>query len=56
LLEWSPAQLPSYAGAGLVTGELPEHTLPASILAAAIIIILLWLSVIIFKKKELETS
>jgi ABC-2 type transport system permease protein len=56
LLEWSPAQLTSYAGVGLVTGELPEHTFPASILAATIIIVLLWLSVIIFKKKELETS
>ncbi|WP_342431942.1 ABC transporter permease subunit [Neobacillus sp. FSL H8-0543] len=56
LLEWSPAQLTSYASVGLVTGELPEHTLPASLLAAAIIMTLLWLSVIIFKKKELATT
>ncbi len=31
LLEWSPAQLTSYASTGLMTGELPEHTLPASL-------------------------
>jgi ABC-2 type transport system permease protein len=53
LLEWSPSQLTSYASALLTAGELPDDTLPASLLALLLIAILLWLSVFIFKKKEL---
>lgn len=54
-LEWSPSQLTSYAGALLVAGNLSDETLPASLIATAMIAILLWLSVLIFKKKELAT-
>jgi len=53
LLEWSPSQLTSYASGLLTTGDLPEHAIPASILSILIIIVLLWLSVFLFKKKEL---
>jgi ABC-2 type transport system permease protein len=55
LLEWSPSQLTSYASALLVTGELPEDTLQASLISILLIIILLWLSVFLFKKKELAS-
>jgi ABC-2 type transport system permease protein len=53
LLEWSPAQLTSYAIGLLSAGELPEHAMPASILSMLVIVLLLWLSVFLFKKKEL---
>ncbi|MEH7113531.1 ABC transporter permease [Neobacillus niacini] len=55
LLEWSPSQLTGYASALLAAGELPNDTLAASLLAILIIAILLWLSVVIFKKKELAS-
>ncbi|MEH7245175.1 ABC transporter permease [Neobacillus niacini] len=55
LLEWSPSQLTGYASALLAAGELPNDTLAASVLAILIIAILLWLSVVIFKKKELAS-
>jgi ABC-2 type transport system permease protein len=55
LLEWSPSQLTSYASALLTAGELPDETLPASLLAVLIITVLLWLNVVIFKKKELAS-
>jgi ABC-2 type transport system permease protein len=55
LLEWSPSQLTSYAGALLTAGELPDDTLPASFISLLLIVILLWLSVFIFKKKELAS-
>ena len=55
LLEWSPSQLTSYASVLLTAGELPDETLPASLLAIFIIAVLLWLSVVIFKKKELAS-
>jgi ABC-2 type transport system permease protein len=55
LLEWSPSQLTSHAGALLTAGELPDDTLPASFISLLLIVILLWLSVFIFKKKELAT-
>jgi ABC-2 type transport system permease protein len=55
LLEWSPSQLTNYASALLTVGELPESTLPASLLSIIVIVILLWLSVFLFKKKELAS-
>jgi ABC-2 type transport system permease protein len=55
LLEWSPSQLPSYSSALLLTREIPDHTLSASITALIIIAILLSLSTFIFKKKELAS-
>jgi ABC-2 type transport system permease protein len=53
LLEWSPSQLTSYAGVLLAGGELPSDTMPAILIALLLIVILLWLSVFLFKKKEL---
>jgi ABC-2 type transport system permease protein len=55
LLEWSPSQLTSYASALLTTGKLPDDTLPASLIGILLIVILLWLSVFLFKKKELAS-
>ncbi|WHX98920.1 ABC transporter permease subunit [Neobacillus sp. DY30] len=55
LLEWSPSQLTSYAGALLTSGELPNDTLPSSLIALLLIVILLWLSVFFFRKKELAS-
>ncbi|MEH7275071.1 ABC transporter permease [Neobacillus vireti] len=55
LLEWSPSQLTGYASSLLTAGELPDDTLPASLVGILIIAILLWLSVLIFKKKELAS-
>jgi ABC-2 type transport system permease protein len=53
LLEWSPSHLTSYAGVLLTGGELPSDTMPAILIALLLIVILLWLSVFLFKKKEL---
>jgi ABC-2 type transport system permease protein len=55
LLEWSPSQLTSYASALLTAGELPDDTLPAGLLSLLLIVVLLWLSVFLFKKKELAS-
>ncbi|PAE40034.1 ABC transporter permease [Bacillus sp. 7884-1] len=55
LLEWSPSQLTSYTSALLTTGKLPDDTLPASLIGILLIVILLWLSVFLFKKKELAS-
>ncbi|WHY75674.1 ABC transporter permease subunit [Neobacillus sp. WH10] len=55
LLEWSPSQLTSYASKILLEKGIPDDTLPASLIAACCIVILLSLSVIIFKKKELAS-
>ncbi|WP_066061491.1 ABC transporter permease [Neobacillus soli] len=52
-LEWSPAQLTTYANEILMDKEIPDSTLPASLLAAVCIILLLYFSVFIFRKKEL---
>ncbi|MFF2450617.1 ABC transporter permease [Neobacillus sp. NPDC058068] len=52
-LEWSPAQLTTYANEALLDLGISDQTLPAAILAVACIIILLSLSVFIFRKKEL---
>ncbi|MFJ7725710.1 ABC transporter permease [Neobacillus sp. NPDC097160] len=55
LLEWSPSQLTGYAGEILLGKGISDDTLPASIIAAGCIVILLALSVVIFKKKELAS-
>ncbi|WP_419886873.1 ABC transporter permease [Neobacillus niacini] len=55
LLEWSPSQLTSYAGALLTAGELPDDTLPASLVALVLILIFLLFSVFVFKRKELAS-
>jgi ABC-2 type transport system permease protein len=55
ILEWSPSQLTSYASALLTIGDLPDDTLPASLTALLLIVVLLWLSVFLFKKKELAS-
>jgi ABC-2 type transport system permease protein len=55
LLEWSPSQLTSYAGALLTAGKLPDDTLPASFISLLLIAILVCCSVFIFKKKELAS-
>jgi len=55
LLEWSPALLAGYASEILLDKGIPDDTLPASLIAAGCIVILLSLSVIIFKKKELAS-
>ncbi|MCL6572832.1 MAG: ABC transporter permease [Bacillus sp. (in: Bacteria)] len=54
-LEWSPAHLTGYANVMLLEKGIPEHTLPASIIAVACIVFLLSLSVFIFRKKELAS-
>lgn len=55
LLKWSPSQLTQYAAQLLVTGEVPDYTMGASLLAAAIIFLLLIASTLVFKKKELAS-
>jgi ABC-2 type transport system permease protein len=55
LLVWSPSQLTSYAGALLTTGVVPDDTLPACLIGILLIVILLWFSVFLFKKKELAS-
>jgi ABC-2 type transport system permease protein len=55
-LEWSPAQLTSYANELLLNRAIPDHTLPACIVAIASILFLLAFSIFIFKKKELASS
>jgi ABC-2 type transport system permease protein len=55
LLEWSPSQLTSYASALLIAGDLPDNTMDASLTALLLIVVLLCLSVFLFKKKELAS-
>ncbi|WML40202.1 ABC transporter permease subunit [Neobacillus sp. OS1-2] len=55
VFEWSPAQLTAYANEILVNSGIPDGTLPASLIAAGVILLLLSLSVFIFKKKELAS-
>jgi ABC-2 type transport system permease protein len=52
-LEWSPAQLTSYAKEILLSVRISEDTLQASLIAAFLIIVLLLFSIFIFRKKEL---
>jgi ABC-2 type transport system permease protein len=52
-IEWSPSQLTNYANEIIMSRGVPDNTLPASLLSIACIMILLWLSVFIFRKKEL---
>lgn len=53
LLEWSPTQLLPYASEMLVLDKWPEHAWPATGMASILIILVLALTVIIFKRKEL---
>ncbi|HEY2420715.1 MAG TPA: ABC transporter permease [Neobacillus sp.] len=52
-LKWSPAQLTSYANEILLSKGIPDHTLPASLITIACIVVLLLASILIFRKKEL---
>lgn len=52
-LQWSPAQLTGYANELLIKQGISDYILPASLTAAFCIIILLFLSVYAFRKKEL---
>ncbi|RHW38077.1 ABC transporter permease [Neobacillus notoginsengisoli] len=52
-LEWSPAGLPGYAGGLLMAGKVPDDTVMAAVLSLAAIIVLLTVSVVAFKRKEL---
>jgi ABC-2 type transport system permease protein len=54
-LEWSPSQLTSYANEVLMLRGVPDDTLPASLLSITCILLLLWVSVFIFRKKELAS-
>ncbi|WP_147534900.1 ABC transporter permease [Bacillus marasmi] len=52
-LQWSPVQLSSYTGELLVSGELPDGTWGAIILSVCSILVLLAVSIVVFRKKEL---
>ncbi|MEH7376683.1 ABC transporter permease [Neobacillus drentensis] len=54
-LEWSPAQLTSYANEVLLSKTVPEQALSTSLIAFVCIIVLLGFSVVIFRKKELAS-
>lgn len=53
-LDWSPAQLTSYANEVLLSNATPKQILPTTIIALACLIVLLLFSVLIFRKKELS--
>jgi ABC-2 type transport system permease protein len=55
LLEWSPAQLTVYANQLLMTDEISNHIIPTIIIAIVGLIILLMLSITIFRRKELAS-
>jgi ABC-2 type transport system permease protein len=55
VMEWSPSQLTNYANELVLKKAIPDDTLPASLITAACIIVLLVLSTIIFRKKELAS-
>ncbi|CAG9609872.1 ABC transporter permease [Pseudoneobacillus rhizosphaerae] len=52
-LAWSPARLMSYASQSLMQDGLPENTIASIVLTVLIMIVLLFTSVFIFRKKEL---
>lgn len=52
-LQWSPALLTNYANDILISGKFSAYILPASLLSAVCIILLLVISIFIFRKKEL---
>jgi ABC-2 type transport system permease protein len=54
-LEWSPAQLGTYASEILLSKGISDYLLPTSLLAGLLLVILLVLSIVIFRKKELAT-
>jgi ABC-2 type transport system permease protein len=53
LFEWSPAQLTPYVNQFLLTQSFPDETLLALLVAGAGIMVLLFFSILIFRKKEL---
>ncbi|WP_409276031.1 ABC transporter permease [Neobacillus sp. SCS-31] len=53
LLEWSPGMLPSYASIYLVEDSLKGDGVMAVVLTAVILVILLFLAMRVFRKKEL---
>lgn len=52
-LSWSPARLISYAGQTLTQDGLPENAIAAIVLSLALMVILLFSGIFIFRKKEL---
>jgi ABC-2 type transport system permease protein len=52
-LAWSPARLMSYSSQSLLQQGLPENTIAAIVMTVILMIILLFSSVFIFRKKEL---
>ncbi len=52
-LEWSPAQLTAYANDILLGKEMSDFTLPSVLLSILLIAVLLFFSIVIFRKKEL---
>jgi ABC-2 type transport system permease protein len=54
-LDWSPAQLTYYANKLLMYGSISKHVFPTILVDLACIIILLLLSIFIFRKKELAS-
>jgi ABC-2 type transport system permease protein len=53
VFEWSPAQLTRYSNDILLSKGISDYLLPASLLSAACIIVLLVFSIVIFRRKEL---
>ncbi|HJV17242.1 MAG TPA: ABC transporter permease subunit [Bacillales bacterium] len=54
-LSWSPAQLPDYANTFLMSGSLSSYLFPSILINLICILMLLFLSILIFKKKELSS-
>jgi ABC-2 type transport system permease protein len=52
-IKWSPAQLTDYSNQLILTGNISKYTMPSCLVSIACIIILLVLSIVIFRKKEL---
>jgi ABC-2 type transport system permease protein len=52
-LDWSPTQLASYTSTLLVSGKMADGAWGAIILSISGIIVLLFLSILVFRKKEL---
>lgn len=53
-IKWSPVQLTDYSNQLLLTGRVSKYIMPTSLLTIVCIIILLVLSIMIFRKKELS--
>ncbi|MDP4083599.1 MAG: ABC transporter permease subunit [Bacillota bacterium] len=55
-MEWSPAQITTYANKLLLTGKIPDSLFPSSLLALVCTIIFLLVGIFVFKRKELASS